>query len=396
MTAKPQLALWSHFFGYDNLTDDFTKLTADVPPAIDSGWSREVVTVQNAVIHPPLESAMVQEAGVISKAGEYVAHGATWRGWRPITTEPINPVAATQNLKGRWLFGGLLWVHFGHFLAESTSRLWALDMLKDLDGIVFYPKRPKVGETTIPFQTDFLRLSGCNLPMHVATEPTNVETLFVPGQGFGLGHLSQGTEEYRQFFHQNFGKSIAPDGPERLYLSRSGLGPKRGGIVGEEYVEQNLIAHGYEIFHPQQHSMETQIARYKAAKKIVSLDGSALHLFALVGRPEQDVAMILRRTSGVYKNIESQLTSFCEKKPVVIDAIESDWLLEGSNRPDRQSVGSLNHTILVKALAENGFIDTVEGWSGMPWRQRNRAIRNLSKKRGIPYNEVPRVRADGS
>lgn len=378
------------------LKNDVVKLASDIPPAAESGWTREVVTSQNAVIHPPTESAMIQEAGVISASGEYIAHGATWRGRRPITMEPRNPEPATQTLKGRWLFGGLLWVHFGHFLAESTSRLWALDNLADLDGIIFFPKRPKVGEMTVQFQADFLRLLGCNLPMHIATEPTEVETLLVPGQGFGLGHLSTGTPEYRDYFHNNFGKSVAPDGPERLYLSRSALGPKRGGIVGEEYLEQSLIAHGYEIFHPQQHSMETQIARYKAAKKIVSLDGSALHLFALVGRPDQDIAMILRRTSGVYKNIENQLSAFCGKDPVVIDAIESDWLLEGSKRPDRQSVGSLNHGMLAAALANNGFIDTAEGWSGMPWRQRNRAIRNLSKKRGIPYNEVPRLRDDGN
>ena len=377
------------------LEQDIATLGADVPPQIDAGWTREVVTVKNAIVYPPKESAMIQEAGVLTETGDYIAHGATWRGRRPITMKPSVAENPSQHLKGRWLFGGLLWVHFGHFLAESTSRLWALDQLKDLDGIVFFPKRPKVGETIIPFQMDFLRLLGCDLPVHIATEPTEVETLFVPGQGFGLGPLSTGTEEYRGYFHRNFGKSIAPDGPEKLYLSRSALGPKRGGIIGEEYVEANLEKHGYEIFHPQQHSMEIQIARYKAAKKIVSLDGSALHLFALVGQPDQDVAMILRRTSGVYKNIENQLGQFCRRSPVVIDAIESDWVLEGSNRPDRQSVGSLNHSLLSAALAEQGFIDTADGWHGMPWRQRNRALRNLAKKRGIPYIEIPRVRDDG-
>ncbi len=362
-------------------------------PDPEHGWTRDLVTLDRALVCPPTESAMVQPAGVLRSDRSYVAHGATWRGWRPITTAPDPATVATSKLSGKWLYGGLLWVHFGHFLAESTSRLWVLDQFDDLDGILFFPKRPRVGETVAQYQRDFLDLLGTDLPVNVITEPTEVEHLVVPGQGFGLGNLSGGTPEYRAYFHRNFGKAIEPDGEERLYLSRSALGPKRGGIVGEEYVEGNLINAGYDIFHPQQHSMAEQVARYKAAKKVLGPDGSALHLFALVGRPEQDVGMILRRTSSVYKNIEKQLTEFCKKPPVIIDAIESDWVLENTKKPDRQSVGSLDYALLAKILLETGFVDSIEGWNAMPWRQRNRAIRNLSKIRNIPYIEIPRVRA---
>ena len=47
-----------------------------------------------------------------------------------------------DHLPGRWLWGGVLMDHFGHFLTESTPRLWAIGALKDqLDGLVFLHKR---------------------------------------------------------------------------------------------------------------------------------------------------------------------------------------------------------------------------------------------------------------
>ena len=104
--------------------DDPTKA-----PMPEGGWSTKIVELQNARIYPPEISHLRQPAGVAHANGDYCPEGALWRGWHPITTEPETPTP-TAELKGRWLWGGMLWVHFGHFLAESTNRLWALDHIK--------------------------------------------------------------------------------------------------------------------------------------------------------------------------------------------------------------------------------------------------------------------------
>lgn len=361
------------------------------PPLPDQGWSRDCLALERAIVVPPTISDTVQEAGVLTEAGQYCAHGALWRGGRAMTIPPELPADPLPQLPGRWLYAGLLWVHFGHFLAESTARLWPLPALaQDLDGVLFTPKRPANGGDTRPMQHDFFAQLGIDLPIKVVTEATQIEHLHVPGQGFGLGPIVAGTPEYRAMIHQNFGADVAPDGPEQLYISRAGLGIRRGGIIGEEFLEENMRQNGYEIFYPERHSMEVQIARYKAARQIVALDGSALHLFALVGRPDQQVAMIPRRTSSVHHNISAQLAAFCGREPLVANAIRTDWVLASRGRPNRHSLGELDMSRLHKELADAGFVSPDLAWDEMFWRQRRRTIHKLGKALGdklIPIHQ---------
>lgn len=336
---------------------------ADTKPDPDGGWSTEIVSLKGATVVPPVTSDMVQPAGILRRDGKYALRGALWRGGKPITTQPEPPTGAVPELKGRWLWGGVLWVHFGHFLAESTSRLWALEQSAPLDGILFIPKRPKLGDQVHDFQRTFISLLNSDLPIRVLPEPHRVEQLVVPGQGFGLGAISAGTEPFRAAFHQRFAADVEPDGPEKLYVSRSALGGKRGGMLGEEKFESYLTEHGYEVFHPQKHDMRVQIARYKAARQVIAGDGSALHMFAMVGRPEQHVAMVLRRTSNVVDNLIRHLTSFTGRAPLVIKALNCEWLPPDKTRASRMSFGELDLPSLQKVLQENGFIAESAAWA---------------------------------
>ena len=249
-------------------------IAPDSQPLPDSGWSDSVTALTNAIVVPPVQGGFVQAAGVLESSGQYCPTGALWRRYRPLTTEPAQPVDPPAPLAGNWLWGGVLWAHFGHFLVESTSRLWALDHLDaPLDGIVFIPKRPRVGNARRGFQTDFLNLMAPGLPVNVVTNPTQVESLVVPGQGFGLGLITAGTQKFRDAIHNRFARDVIPDGPERLYISRSALGIGKGGLLGEEKLEHLLKEQGYEVFHPEKHDIATQIARYKAAKQVIAADG---------------------------------------------------------------------------------------------------------------------------
>ncbi|WP_212522934.1 glycosyltransferase 61 family protein [Actibacterium sp. MT2.3-13A] len=356
---------------------------ADLRPDPAGGWSSEIVTLKGAQVVPPNVSQMVQPAGVLDADARYVGHGALWRGHRPITTEPA-PADPLEDLPGRWIWGGVLWAHFGHFLAESTARLWALDHAQGpVDGILYIPKRPRLEDEVKGFHNAFLGLLGCDLPIRVAHRPTRVEELIVPGQGFGLGAISAGTEPFRATFRRRFGAGVAPDGPERLYISRSALGLRKGGILGEENLEARLAEQGYEIFHPQQHDMRTQIARYKAAKQVVAADGSALHLFAMVGRPEQQVGVVLRRSSNVADNLITHLTHFCGRAPVVIDALRREWVPEGKQRSSRLSFGELALPKVGRILARHSFIENRGRWQPLTDEERQRVFteKGLTGKR---------------
>lgn len=359
-------------------------------PSPEGGWSEEIVTLERAVVVPPVISSFTQPTGVMTADGDYVQHGSLWRGVRPLTTKPEFPTEEPEVLEGRWLWGGVLWAHFGHFLTESAARIWALNELdEEPDGILFVPKRPKVGAAIRPFHNSFVDLMSKDLPIKVATQPLSVEKLIVPGQGFGLGLISNGTQKYRDAIHARFGRDVEPEGPEKLYISRSALGLGKGGLLGENHLEDLLKEEGYEIFHPEKHDFNTQIARYKAAKQVIAADGSALHLFAMVGRPDQSVAMILRRISGATGNLAKHVESFCGRKPLIVSALRTEWIRAGQTTTNRMSVGELDHGEIAKALIEGGFISEGAEWHPLRFRDRRREMRRRGMGRAVDFVEAP-------
>ncbi len=332
----------------------------DVPntaPEPELGWSRKCRSLQGAIVVPPSEGGLVQASGVLEENGTYVAEAALWRRGRAITTKPQKPKGDIENLAGTWLWGGPLWLHFGHFLVESTTRLWALKPLRGkIDGILFTPKRPRNEGLIKRWQWKFLAQFAPGVTVKVATGPTQVENLIVPGQGFGLGKISAGTPEFRAYVEEVFGSDIAPEGPERLYISRSKFEFRKGSLIGEEAFEEHLMAHGYEVFHPQEHDIATQIARYKAAKQVVAAEGSALHMLAMVAPSTQQVAIVVRRRSDATGYIERHLKAFAGITPCSIDALIRNWMPEGETKP-RHSLGEINFQKLQDALLLAGFID---------------------------------------
>jgi len=368
---------------------DLGPMDTSDPPSPHGGWSSEIVTLSNAVVIPPERSAMVQECGVLAADGSFCAHSATWRGGRPTMTPPKMPTDVPNKLAGRHLFAGQIWAHFGHFIAESMSRLWALDHLDDLpDSILFIPKRPAVAGPVRGFQKEFIELLGVKIPVQVISAATEVEELIVPGQGFGLGAISGGTEKFRSYFANNFALDVKPEGAKKIYLSRSKLGGLEGGAVLEETLEANLANEGYEICHPQMHSLRDQVAMYRAAEHVVGLDGSAFHLFAFVARPQQKVAIILRRNSNVFRGLKIHIEKFSGAMPVVISAVSADWIPENKKRPGRYSFGQLDFGGLFKLLQLSGFIEGRDGWTVPQFRQMKRAMRAFGQEKGLEYNRV--------
>lgn len=338
----------------------------DQPPMPESGWSQAVEIVPKAVVVPAISSAFQQPAGVLRSDGSYCGIDALWRNHRPLTVAPERPETVSTILTGRWIWGGVLWAHFGHFLVESTGRLWGIAAAEGkVDGIAFILKRPGRAEDLHGFQQAFFDLCGINVPVKIIDTPTAFDELVVPGQGFGLGQIIQGTPQFRAYIAQNLGKDVPAEGEEKLYISRSLLGLNKGGLIGEDEVERRLADEGYEIFHPQKHDLRTQIARYKAATHIVAAEGSALHLFGMVGQPHQKVAMLMRRQSGASDQIVTHLQSFCGIKVAQIMQLRSIFKMK-SGAKKRHDLGVLSLQDVQTELAALGFIAE----KSVPWDEK--------------------------
>lgn len=333
-----------------------------VPPMQDSGRSRHIVEVPEAIVVPPDTSRARQRAGVLHADGSYCAQAAVWRFDRAMTIEPVLCPTPKQRLAGTWLWAGSLFNHFGHFLVEGMSRLWAADPGGPcLDGILYIPKRVRQAPVLNSFQRDILDAWGLEMPVRIAREPTSVERLIVPRQGFGLGSLISGTPEMREAVRSRFAKDIEPGGPDRLYVSRSRLDPALGGIIGEDLIEAGLAANGYEIFHPQDHGISIQLARYKAASQIIICDGSAGHLFAYVGTKQQSVAYLPRRSfwdDGPIKHI----AAFTGRRPLVVKSLVREWRPVGPEADRGVSLVSHDFNALRTELAANGFVQEKIRW----------------------------------
>lgn len=326
------------------------------PPMPDIGWSRRIETIENAQVYPPDEQNFVQKAGVLRPDGSYCSAGALWRNGRTLTTRPDAAEATLPKRSGTWLWGGVLWMHFGHFLVESTSRLWAFDHLREkIDGVLFIPKRPRNGSEVAEFQHEFGRLLNLDVPIACAGSPEEVERLIVPGQGFGLGNMIVGTDEYKATIANRFATDIPAEGSDRLYISRSKLPSGRGNLIGEPELESYLANQGYRIYHPEKHDVRHQIATYKAARKVIAAEGSALHMLALVAQPDAEVAIVVRRPSGATRNLERHLTSFTGRQPTLVTQLTRSWKPLGKAKP-RLWMGELDMPALRQDLIDAGFI----------------------------------------
>lgn len=221
------------------------------------------------------------------------------------------PVA--EAITGRWLFAGIGRHHFGHFLVETLIRLWAVRAYREeLDGIVIIPKHGMDFSLALARRYgSFLALLSDDLPVHIAEFPTRYETLLLPSPGFGPLGWIEGSEVFRREMRARVAGAIRPAGSDKLYISRSGLKQSEKRVHDEDRIEALLARAGYDIFHPEAHSIEDQLARYMAATTVIGGDGSAFHLAAFALPRGARVGLIQRRhRPKVLEAFKVQLEAF--------------------------------------------------------------------------------------
>jgi len=104
---------------------------------------------------------------------------------------------------------------------------------------------------------------------------------------------------------------------------------------------------------------------YHALRFLISVDGSPLHLVALVGDADQKVACLARRTGDFDKVFARQLKAFKGIETTVIDALLENWIPEGSTKPDRLSYGEPDLGVIYDGLKAGGFIDGETRWPAL-------------------------------
>lgn len=361
----------------------------------EQAMREEIVELENALIVPPEaggKNAPAQKSGVFDADRRFVEASILMRPTGFFNSEPPFPAEDTiAKLPGTHMYGGVLFGHFGHFLMDSLARVWASERLADrIDSILFTPKT-NAGNIAnmLKVQTPLFRALGVESRIQLVTEPTRVDRLFVPYQGIGIAGWDNGMPAFRDYMRRRGGKHVVPSGGEKIYVSRSALPKGRASILGEKRLEEHLKSCGYEIIYPEKLSKEEQIARYRAAKFIVSPDGSPLHLLAFVGHAEQSVAIIARRSANTHNVFESQIAAFTGARAVTMNCLVGDWLPEGANRAGRTSWGEVDFPMLHGLLRDNGFIPADEApWSPPSQEELDDELAAIEAAEGMKFSRA--------
>ncbi len=174
--------------------------------------------------------------------------------------------------------------HFGHFLLESTSRLWPLLYLPPaFAGQYLYCSKnrsPAVLEK--PFIKEIFACFSLSPQDFVAyQQPCRIKNVFVAAPAFEI--RLQGRPIFRQSM-QHVGNTLAGNLSEinntnltPVYLSKSKLVGGVSRIINEVAIEESLRRKGVDIWHPETVGLAEQVRELSRRKYIMGSVGSAFH-----------------------------------------------------------------------------------------------------------------------
>jgi capsular polysaccharide biosynthesis protein len=230
----------------------------------------------DAVVHP-----LVAGHGGVFAGGRVLADSLLYRGPSRLTAtavqevvHPAEPRPPEQSLEIEAIYAGFPFDHYGHFLTEGVSRLWLARQRPDLP-IIWCEPGPYNR-----WQREVIDILGIVNPPLFITRPTGVRRLLIPEPGCRLRAFC--TAEQIAFLGRFPAPPARPD--RRIWLSRTRLAEPLGRVVNEPAIEAALAADGWNILHPQQHSVHDQLRALGEAGRVAGSEGSAFHSLLLLDR----------------------------------------------------------------------------------------------------------------
>ena len=257
--------------------------------------NNKLTLLNNAKLMPLIGSMDSFTAGIYTKDNQFVHDSLIHRGKQSDLFEIIT------YLDGTYIFGGYLFAHFGHFIWESLSRLYAICQCKDYP-ILFLTPSSKLHH---PFQVLFDSIKLKN-SIYLVKQPTSVEKLIFAQAGSSLEPLYITDSQIESLVRFDFKNSIMD---KKIWLSRSKL--QYGMIINENEIEEQLRFNGFEIVYPEYISLHEQVRLISTSRIVAGFDGSAFYSSLFSRRINGEFFIFNRR-----ENIPEALIYALEKKAV--------------------------------------------------------------------------------
>lgn len=365
-------------------------------------WRKSIDWIENAVIlpqtirdrtsrlYPNPSSRQIYNSGVYRPEGHIVS-SSVHVGHSDLVNipdlDPSKTILPFHELSGKWLYGGVLKVDFGHTLTEGLGRLWGIKALnQELDGIVFTLFNGIPGaigqdcfsEETIlkqcdralsswPHLIELFRIFCPNLKIKLVGLPLRVDELVVPSQLMGLAHgsLIGGHATYRDAINLSVKHAISEcqpiETPIKLYISRASMSIKSGRFFAEDAIEELLTREGYQVLYPEKVTIKDQLRLYSAATHIILGTGSAAHMLALGVNKSHQIAL-LHREPGAWGGFATQLRLMGAGFVHEIDCIVGSYVPMASSGSDSfnihpaRAIQELDISRLWLDLQSKGFV----------------------------------------
>ena len=253
---------------------------------------KELLPVPGAIATPALQLIPEEaQGGIYDAKGRHLAISRHLRRGRDFTaTTPLETPLPSDApiLRGRHLYLGWFFDHYGHFILESLGRCWALAEAGPVDGYLFH--RPENSREASSQLLSLLELLG--IPRHrvrFIEETARVEELLVPSQQAVLarGMSRETLELYNRMAFRAWKRRGQDQHHDSLYISRRFLASDMRQAANEWMLERWFRARGYRVLHPQYLDSVDQLSLYFKARRFAGLDGSGLHNVLFAEAPQE-------------------------------------------------------------------------------------------------------------
>jgi len=189
-----------------------------------------------------------------------------------------NAVEQPQILSGDYYFIGSIHHHFGHFLVEGLSRLWAINYIpKDIrENLLYIIYEDSIKDYALKL---LVKLGISSERIVFAPKHAILERVFVPDISYKTHHWAS---HHQSDVYNTLINSVHADDTrgQYIYLSRKNV-PDRP-LKNEVELEEKLQSLGFEIISPELLDIESQISIMKNAKVVVGPVGSQMYLSAFL------------------------------------------------------------------------------------------------------------------
>ena len=234
-----------------------------------------------------------------------------YRRGRAICKAPKYAEPVAEAVDEPVIFASCYHNHFGHLIAETVPRLpQALAKCGDLP-IVF--TRMRNDRSAVPSAMFRSVMEWLRIPLDqivYVDKPTKFREVYVAAQG---EHLDgpQTPSEYLELLEARIAPNFEHQKPEGVaFVTRAGLDHKMGSHAGERYLVSLLRDLGVRIIDPEALSLPDQMRQYSQARHLAFSEGSALHGRQLLGRIDQEIAVLRRRSDS--KMAHGQIAPRCQ------------------------------------------------------------------------------------